>query len=238
LEIALWVAGRFLFIGNINVMEIKTEYLLPLPLKDIAGLDSQIWLKEDIVFPQGSFNYIHSQSGKGKTSLLSIIYGIREDYEGGVFIDGRNLKEFSYDEIVDLWKNKISMVFQGLNLFDRLTVAENIMLKNKITDFYTEREILEMMKDSGIEDLWNKRMLEISYGQKQRVAVIRALCQPFEIILLDEPFSHLDEKNRNASLDIIGSKVAAAGATVLITGLTENFNTTGSFTHDVVKWKL
>jgi len=200
-------------------MEIIIKSLIPKPLVDFSGLDSEIWLKPDICFSPNARYLIYSPSGKGKTSLLSIIYGNRRDYNGEVYLDGENIRDFSMSKWIDFRRDKISMVFQGLKLFDKLTVEENIQLKNRLTDFATEQEILLWMETLDIKSLYKKRVGEISFGQQQRVAIVRALCQPFELLLLDEPFSHIDSENKERASSLINKSLDNQGAMLIISSL-------------------
>ena len=186
---------------------------------DMPDLDSHIWLNPSRTFLPHRKYLIYSQSGKGKSSLLSIIYGQRKDYNGEVEIDGTNIREYSRNDWVNIRRNKISMVFQGLSLFDNLTVQENILLKNKLTDYASESEILLWLDSLEIKTLYLKRVGEISFGQKQRVALVRALCQPFQLLMLDEPFSHIDSDNKDKADALINDAVLKQNATLILSSL-------------------
>ena len=191
---------------------------------DMPDLDSQIWLAPSRTFSSVRKYLIYSQSGKGKSSLLSIIYGQRTDYNGKVFVDGKNIREYSKNEWVNIRRNRMSMVFQGLALFDNLTVAENIMLKNKLTDFASESDVLSWLDTLEIKSLYSKRVGEISFGQKQRVAIVRALCQPFELLMLDEPFSHLDNENKRKAELLISTAVSNQKASLIVSSLNDVYD--------------
>jgi len=200
-------------------MNIRVEKLVPEPLSDLQNLNSEIWHAEKQEFLSGNNYLVYSASGKGKTSLLSFIYGLRTDYFGEIMIDNRNIKDLKYNDWLDMKRGKMSMVFQGLNLFNGLSVMENIRLKNKLTNHVSKEEITNMLDVLHVGELAKKKVEEISYGQKQRVAIVRALCQPFEIILLDEPFSHLDEENANIAMNLISKRVEHENASLIITSL-------------------
>ncbi len=87
---------------------------------------------------------MEAPSGRGKTSLLAIIYGLRKDYQGKVFIDESDISTFSDSDWSAMRKKKLSFIFQGLELFDELSAIDNIRLKNSITRHKTEAEIQEM----------------------------------------------------------------------------------------------
>ena len=210
-------------------MTIQLKRLIPLPVKEIHHHDSEIWEAESLVFKPGERIFLYAASGKGKTSLLSIIYGIRKDYDGKLFIDGKDLKTFSLKEISTLRKQKFSYIFQGLELFDELTALENIQLKNRQTSFKTKEEINEMAETLEISGFLDRKAEILSFGQKQRVAIIRALCQPFDFLLADEIFSHLDEGLKAKSSYLIDKEIKEQGATLLFTSLS-SFNDSFPFT--------
>ncbi len=215
--------GGFTLLKNPKTqMKITLEKLIPHPLVENYKHDSDLWLKEKIEFDRGGINLISSQSGRGKTSLLSILYGIRKDYNGRVFFDDEDIAFFDRNKWVDLRRNKIAMVFQGLELFDMLSVSENIEIKNRLGARYSEELIMDMARRLDIAQLWDKKVGKISFGQKQRVAIIRALCQAFEVLLLDEPFSHLDEENSAKAFDLIKEKADENKAAIILTSLNDS----------------
>jgi len=205
-------------------MTIELRRLIPLPLTETDHSESEIWEAESLLFESGQRIFIYAASGKGKTSLLSIIYGLRKDYKGNVLIDGRELSEFSLKEISCLRKNKFSYIFQGLELFDELTALENIQLKNRQTSLKTKEEIEEMAEILEIPEFLNRKAGILSFGQKQRVAIIRALCQPFDFLLADEIYSHLDDNLKSKSSGLIEKEISEQGSALLFTSLRESDN--------------
>lgn len=139
---------------------------------------------------------LNATSGKGKTTFTFLLAGLRKDYSGEITFDGQNSKNFSPKEWATLRAQKLSFVFQDLQLFGELTVAENLQLKNQLTSTFTEEEIKAMVNQLGIGDKWQSTCNTLSMGQQQRVAIIRALCQPFDWLIMDEPFSHLSKKKK------------------------------------------
>jgi len=204
-------------------MKISLIKVVPAPLSEKDIRKSEIWEKDIIL--QTPENYmIYADSGKGKTTFINIIFGIRKDYSGEVFIDNKNIKSFSNYEISKIRKERISVVPQGLMLFNELTALENIQIKNKILNFKSEKEILEMFEILDIQDFINKKTSTLSYGQQQRLAIIRALCQKFEFILLDEIFSHIDKQNSLKAWNLIISEAEQQNAGIIITSLENNIN--------------
>ena len=116
-------------------------------------------------------------------------------------------------------KNHISHLFQELRLFPELTALENVQIKNKITNFKSESQIKEWFEMLGIADKLNAKVGRMSFGQQQRVAMIRALVQPFDFILADEPISHLDDNNSRIMADIMMKEAHEQGAGVIVTSI-------------------
>lgn len=159
-------------------------------------------------------------SGKGKTSLFSFIYGERSDFSGTITMDGERIDWLELGDWAKIRRSRIGCVFQDLKLFDGFSVRENIELKNRLTEHKSADEIRECLAMLQMEELQNRAVDKLSTGQKQRVALIRAICQPFEILLLDEPFSHLDPENTNRAFELIEAELKARNAGLILSSLT------------------
>lgn len=203
-------------------MLISLTHFLPWPIKDLNSRLSDFWQKENLEFESGNKYLFYASSGKGKTTLLSSIYGIRKDYDGEIFIDHENIKNYYLRDWSELRKNKISYIFQGLELFDDLTVLENIEIKNAQNSFKSKEDILKMLSALEMESFLNKETGILSYGQKQRVAIVRALCQDFNFLMADEIFSHMDESISKKAFDLISEECAFRKAGLLFTSLSQN----------------
>ncbi|MCK5135598.1 MAG: ATP-binding cassette domain-containing protein [Bacteroidales bacterium] len=200
-------------------MTIRLEKLIPLPLLEQDTTGSGIWEAESVVFEQGERYSIEAPSGRGKTSLLAVVYGIRKDYKGEVFLNNSNIAGFTGKQWSAIRKETLSFIFQGLELFDSLTALENIQLKNSITRHKTLRGIEEMAERLGIGDFLQKKAGILSFGQQQRVAILRALCQPFDYLLADECFSHIDRDNSQNAFRLIREECENQGAGLILTSL-------------------
>ena len=205
-------------------MEIRFSKIIPIPIPESNIANSEVW-NRDLIFKQKNNYLIYADSGKGKTTFVNIILGLRKDYTGNVYIDEKNISNFSINQFSKLRKNHLSIVPQGRQLFSELTVLENINIKNRIQNFKTPKQISEMIYKLGLNGFENKKTAKISFGQKQRVAIIRALCQRFDYILLDEPFSHLDTKNSEIAWDLIKTETEEQNASIIITSLKNDFET-------------
>jgi ABC-type lipoprotein export system ATPase subunit len=155
--------------------------------------------------------------------LVHLIYGLRKDYDGTLTLHGNNAQDNDLEAWANLRQTKLSIVFQDLRLFLNLTGLENIQLKANLTNTTSLDEILRMAKHLGVSDYLNRPCATLSYGQRQRIAIIRALCQPFEWLMLDEPFSHLDTENIRLATELIEEKLAAQNAGLIIVTLGDTY---------------
>ena len=197
---------------------IHLQQTLPQVFADRNSIVSDIW-HQDLFFRKGKMYLIEAASGTGKSSLCSYIYGYRNDYQGIINFDETNIKAYSVKQWVDLRKHSLSMLFQDLRIFTELTALENVQLKNNLTGYKKKKEVLAYFEQLGIADKINVKVGKLSFGQQQRVAFIRALCQPFDFLFLDEPISHLDNDNSRIMGEIITAEVERQGAGVIATSI-------------------
>ncbi|TFH27349.1 MAG: ATP-binding cassette domain-containing protein [Bacteroidia bacterium] len=202
-------------------MIFRFEQMIPLPLLEQDTAGSEVWEADSLLLEQGKSYVIEAPSGRGKTSLLSVMYGIRTDYQGDVFLDGRNIKSFTMREWSALRKKRLSIIFQGLELFDDLSTLENIQLKNNITGHVSNERIGELAHALGMEPYLHRLAGILSFGQQQRVAIIRALVQPFDFLLADECFSHMDKENTLKAYQLIQHECEMRKAGLVLTSLNE-----------------
>ncbi|MFI3267937.1 MAG: ATP-binding cassette domain-containing protein [Rikenellaceae bacterium] len=179
---------------------------------------SDVWCK-NLSFERGQHYLIEANSGVGKSSLCSFIYGNRTDYQGVIKFDDNEASSLNQKRWIELRNNELSMLFQDLKLFPELTAYENVKIKNRLTNFKKRAEIFALFEELGIEDKANKRVEHLSFGQQQRVAFIRSLCQPFDFIMLDEPISHLDKSNGAIVADILLREATQREASIITTSI-------------------
>ncbi len=180
---------------------------------EVAG--SEIYLQPSVIFEQGRRYMVRARSGHGKTSLLNFIYGTSGQYDGEVVLTENGERR----EENELRIRVLSYMFQDLCLFPELTAMENVLLKNRLTGFKSEAEIgamLDLLLPSGKK---GQPVATLSLGQRQRVAAVRALCQPFRFLLMDEPFSHIDSDNARRVADMVMGEVGKQGAGLIVTAL-------------------
>ena len=197
---------------------ITLQQALPQVFAGKDTIDSDVWHK-DVEFERGYFYLIEAASGTGKSSLCSYVYGYRNDYQGIIGFDGNNICNLRVEDWVDIRKRSLSMLFQDLRLFTELTAMENVLLKNSLTGFKKKKDIKDLFYELGIDDKMNVEVGKMSFGQQQRVALIRALCQPFDFLFLDEPVSHLDEVNARNMARVLTEEAMRQGGGIIVTSI-------------------
>lgn len=199
-----------------NRIHLRQHYLkcLPtvMPLPQTYGIGT-------LRSTKGKRYLIEAASGTGKSSLCSYVYGYRNDYQGIINFDERNIRSLSVNDWTDIRKHSLSILFQELRIFPELTAIENIQLKNRLTNFKKRKEVLTLFEAIGIADKVNEKAGKLSFGQQQRVAFIRSLCQPFDFIFLDEPVSHLDDENGTIMGRLLTEEASRQGAGIIVTSI-------------------
>ena len=203
--------------------KITLKHVLPEVFATRNEIHSEIW-HQNIVLNKGDVCLIEATSGTGKSSLCSYITGYRRDYQGIILFDDRNITQFSIKDWSRLRRESISILFQELRLFPELTAMENVQIKNALTKFKSKKEIAQWFERLGIADKMDAPIGLMSFGQQQRVAMIRALVQPFDFLLADEPVSHLDEQNSLLMAELMMEEVNRQGASVLVTSIGKHMN--------------
>ena len=222
---------------------IELNKVIPFPLLE-NGLNSasDVFNTEGVLFEKGKNYLITAPSGKGKSTLIHAVYGLRDDYQGSVLFEKKDIRTQSVEDWAVIRQQKLAIVFQDLRLFLNLTARENIELKRQLTgnDILNKTQntpsqnlkseirnpvtpsvsdLENWSKRLGIADFLDKTCATLSYGQRQRVAIVRALAQPFDYLLLDEPFSHLDTANIKIATDIIQEACVQQKAGLLLVSL-------------------
>ncbi|MBR4600944.1 MAG: ATP-binding cassette domain-containing protein [Prevotella sp.] len=192
--------------------------VLPHVFENNEDIMSEVWRK-DVAFEKGNTYLVEADSGKGKSTFCSYVIGYRHDYSGQILFDDKDIKAMRVADWTNVRKQNISYLFQELRLFPELTAFENVEIKNRLTGFKTKEEIEQMFERLGIMDKLNVKVGLMSFGQQQRVAMIRALVQPFDFILADEPISHLDSRNSQTMGEMMMEEVKRQGAGVIVTSI-------------------
>jgi ABC-type lipoprotein export system ATPase subunit len=187
----------------------------------IAVAPSDVW-QQELALHKGDVVHIKATSGKGKSSLVQTIYGLNNSFNGDIFFHGKSYKSISIEDWCNLRSKTMSIVFQDLKLFEENTAWENIDVKRAQSNLYAAEKINEFAKALNVSHTLDRKIKTLSYGERQRVAIIRALMQPFDLLLLDEPFSHLDRDNILLACELISQEVSQRNATMLLVDLEED----------------
>jgi len=186
----------------------KTKYY---EVRAINGITMKI---ED-----GEFIAVMGPSGSGKSTLLYLIGCLDRPTKGEVIIDGVETSRLSDDELTRLRREKLGFVFQQYNLISTLTALENVelpMIFRGVPKNERKRKAMELLKLVGIEDVAERKPMEISGGQQQRVAIARAMANEPKILLCDEPTGNLDSKSGRQIMGIIKELNEEKGVTVIL----------------------
>ena len=204
-------------------MDIFFNHVLPAPLSSMQLAENSLWC-QSVTIKKGQKVMVEAPSGRGKSTLIHALFGVRKDYSGEIHFAGKGLSSFSNRTWSEYRKSKIAIVFQDLQLFPQLTVLENLQLKNDLTNHYSQVELVAFMDQVGLSEKLNEKCRNLSMGQQQRDAIIRSICQPFSWLLLDEPFSHLDAENAGICMGIINEACDKQQAGWVLTSLGTNIN--------------
>lgn len=177
--------------------------------------DKIIFDNLNITFDKPNYTYcIIGKSGAGKTTLFQILFGLDFDYAGDYFFEETNVQNLKNTDWYNIRSHKMQIVFQDYKLLDSFSVLDNIYfaLANQNVDSQYIDELLDLM---DLKALKNQRVNKLSGGEKQRLALVRALANKPKYILLDEPTGNLDDNNTKLVMDNI-KKIKSIGVTVII----------------------
>ena len=201
-----------------------------------AQKDDYVFKNINYEFEQGNIYAIKGKSGSGKTTLLSLITGLEKCTEGNIYYDGKNLKKYNFDS----YRNTdIGIVFQSYNLLPHLTAVENIILSmdvSKVKVKNKKEKALELMKRVGLkEEQANRKILKLSGGEQQRIAIARSLSYDPKIIIADEPIGNLDKDTENEILKIFRNLAQNENKCVIIVTHSKNICDNADVVYDLNK---
>lgn len=161
------------------------------------------------------------ESGSGKTTLLQLASGVLQATVGSIHACGKDLGTMGESGRRAFRISNIGLVFQEFELLEYLSVLENVLLPYRIHPaLKLDREVREraaaLLEEMGLGDLQTRRPRQLSHGQRQRVAVCRALITRPQLVLADEPTANLDRENKRRVLDAFERHVAGSGASLLV----------------------
>lgn len=145
-------------------------------------------------------------SGCGKSSLLYVLSGLRLPTAGTVYYDDADLQSFPADDLARLRRGKFGFIFQQHFLMDSLTALDNVLVPLNSADSVNRQKAQELLARLGLDGLWRRKPHELSQGQRQRVAVARALANDPKVIFADEPTAALDHDSTKIVMDLLAEK--------------------------------
>ena len=184
-----------------------------------AGLSYVALRGVSTVIKQGEFVAIMGPSGSGKTTMLDLMGTLDTPTSGRIIINGRNTSTMDGNELANLRNSTIGFVFQSYNLVPYLTALDNVMLPSLVNRTAARDNVQlakEMLAQVGLGEKVDKRPNELSGGEQQRVAIIRAFINNPKILLSDEPTGNLDTKSAKVVLEILTKMCKESGITVVL----------------------
>jgi ABC-type lipoprotein export system ATPase subunit len=194
--------------------------LIPHPLQSSDRL-SQIW-RQEVLIEEGARVFVQAPSGTGKSTLIHLLYGLRNDYDGEARWNEKELRALDDETVSAFRAGDVSIIFQDLRLFPDLTLCENLEVKRALANTVSVKEMDEWIIRLGLDHRRHALASTLSYGERQRTAIVRGLVQPFKWLLMDEPFSHLDEENIVRAATLIDEVVTRLNAGFLYADLDDN----------------
>ncbi|MCH4006926.1 MAG: ABC transporter ATP-binding protein [Eubacterium sp.] len=189
-------------------------------LKDVSKIyhmgDVEIRAADGVNFTvnEGEFAVIVGPSGAGKTTVLNILGGMDTVSSGDVWVDGKNIAEYSRKQLIGFRREEIGFVFQFYNLVQNLTALENVELAVQICKDYRDPE--EVLDGVGLKDRMNNFPAQLSGGEQQRVAIARALAKNPKLLLCDEPTGALDDQTGRQILRLLRQSCRKYHMTVIM----------------------
>ena len=176
----------------------------------------------------GDFISIVGKSGSGKSTLLNVLGLLDNNFVGNYFFNNIPISKLSKDKLSEIRNQKFGFIFQSYHLLPYMSVIDNIMLPTlyekrnglKKTSRLSDQLLKQLINDMGLSNLINKQLQYLSGGEKQRVAIIRAIIMNPQIILADEPTGNLDPENANIILGIL-KKLNTMGISIVM--VTHNY---------------
>jgi len=204
--------------------ELYFSKLRPFFLPDEWILLSEVW-GEDLRFEPGERIQVHGPSGRGKSTALKILFGLEDQFAGEVRCGEQSVIRAGTPPAEHLPRRRadFSAVFQEFYLFSHLTGWENLQTLPPAASSdrlgFSREQLHEFADNLNLADILDRSTEHYSPGQKQRLALLRAIARPFDWLLLDEPFSHIDEANVRTAVEVIVAALTHYRAGLFITGL-------------------
>ena len=156
-------------------------------------------------------------SGSGKTSLIMLIGGLERATSGKIFFQNQEITKLNEDEVSEIRKKSIGIIFQSFYLIPNYTAVENVALTLELNKFKNpEKNSKELLERFGLKHRFNNLPSQLSGGEQQRVAIARAIAMKPELILADEPTGNLDTQNSSMISKILFNYVKEEGSSLIM----------------------
>jgi putative ABC transport system ATP-binding protein len=175
--------------------------------------------KVDVRFGREQLTVVHGPSGSGKTTLLNMIGGLDRPTSGRVWVDGADVTRLGEEELVTFRRERVGFVFQSFGLIPILSAAENLEIPLRLVKVDPERRadrVRELLDLVGLADRARHRPYELSGGEQQRVAIVRALANRPGLLIADEPTGQLDSDNARTIMRLIRDLVESEGISAIV----------------------
>lgn len=171
----------------------------------------------DLRIEPGKHTLIIGSSGSGKTTLLHLLAGLRRPASGSVTLLGKDLHAMDTSELDNFRGQHIGMVFQVPHFIRSISVLENLTIAQSLAGYSPNAaKCTEMLKRLNLGDKVHEKTHQLSVGEQQRVAIIRAIINQPDIILADEPTSALDDENTRVVIELLRQQADAVDATLIV----------------------
>ncbi|MBI9083121.1 MAG: ABC transporter ATP-binding protein [Desulfobacterales bacterium] len=165
----------------------------------------------------GEFLVVSGASGSGKSTLLSLLSGLDKPSQGRVFIQGKDITDISEDDLAPFRNRVFGFVFQSFHLIPSLSALENVMFPAELAnDRDAEKNARDLLERVGLAERGENFPHQLSGGEKQRVAICRALVNRPKIIFADEPTGNLDSENGRSVLELLLDFQQASQTTLVL----------------------
>jgi putative ABC transport system ATP-binding protein len=205
LIIKLLFMSTLLRLKNVNLKYQTGKDLI----KVLQGIDLTTKRKETIS--------IVGESGSGKTSLIMLIAGLEKATSGKIFFKDQEISKLNEDELAEIRRKNIGIIFQSFYLIPNYTAVENVALTLELNKFKNpEQKAKNLLDRFGLKHRFNNLPSQLSGGEQQRVAIARAIAMKPELILADEPTGNLDSENSTMIADILFNFAKEEGSSLII----------------------
>jgi len=205
LIIKLLFMSTLLRLKNVNLKYQTGKDLI----KVLQGIDLTTKRKETIS--------IVGESGSGKTSLIMLIAGLEKATSGKIFFKDQEISKLNEDEVAEIRRKNIGIIFQSFYLIPNYTAIENVALTLELNKFKNpEQKAKNLLDRFGLKHRFNNLPSQLSGGEQQRVAIARAIAMKPELILADEPTGNLDSENSTMIADILFNFAKEEGSSLII----------------------